>query len=464
MKVVSSTGCRIRRNVNSIVVSGFWVVMDDDLERMCSKISLTNGEKIGINVSEGDVVDIREKSKNCLVGKLWTEKPVNKEAFKTVLSRIWRLAGRVVFKELQDNCWLFDFSTKDDKRRVLEGRPWSFDRHALVLKAFDGKTAVSQMRFTHSPIWIQVHDMLLLCMNRGVGLKIGASLGEIVDVDVAGDGSGWGRCLRLRVVINLFIPLERGRALEFEGKSHWVTLKYEKLLMCCFHCGRIVHERQGCPIRKNQRVNVDEGEKKWGTWIRADVPKREKYDKGGSNGWFNPSEAGSGSGSSGGRRETSMADRGSADGGGNPSSDRQRDPDNPREVMRTRGVVGDSRETQLNFKGVTWGGSSVAKGIQREQEDIFKLIAQENMGQSSLARPSPSPVVAETSIGPMSGIAKEITDVNMGLELCSKGNEASQKGSPSGEISFKDGSAVNEKVGPSLRGFKRQARSTKTST
>jgi hypothetical protein len=184
--------------------------MEDDLERLCSNISLTEGERHGIMVTDGDVAEIQAKSVNCLVGKLWLEKLVNKEAFKTVLTRIWRIAGRVVFKELQDNCWLFDFSGEADKRRVLEGRPWSFDRHALVIQEFDGKIAVSRMHFRHSPIWIQVHDMPLLCMTKGVGMKIGASLGDVEDVDVAGDGSGWGRCLRLRVVINLFNPLERG--------------------------------------------------------------------------------------------------------------------------------------------------------------------------------------------------------------------------------------------------------------
>lgn len=56
--------------------------------------------------------------------------------------------------------------------------------------------------------------------DKGVGVKIGESMGEIEDVDVAGDGSGWGRCLRIRVWIDLGKPLERGRGLNLLGKSH----------------------------------------------------------------------------------------------------------------------------------------------------------------------------------------------------------------------------------------------------
>jgi hypothetical protein len=280
--------------------------MEEGLESLCSKISLTDGERVGIKVVEGDVAEIREKSLNCLVGKLWTERPINKEAFQTVLSRLWRTVGQVIFRELQDNCWLFEFSGDSDKQRVLAGRPWSYDRFALVLKEFDGKIALSQMDFMHTPIWVQVHDMPLLCMNRGVGVKIGASLGTVEDVDVAGDGAGWGRCLRLRVVINLGKPLERGRALEFGGRSHWVSFKYEKLPMCCFQCGRVVHDRPGCPVRKSQRLHTDDKEKQWGSWIRADGPQRNRNVNGNTGGWSTNSGADSDSDS--GRRTSTPAE------------------------------------------------------------------------------------------------------------------------------------------------------------
>jgi hypothetical protein len=85
---------------------------------------------------------------------------------------------------------LFEFADVDDKKRVLDGRPWSFDRQILVLNDFDGSVPPAQMQFTHSPFWIQVHDMPLICMNKGVGTKIGESLGALEDIDVAGDGGG----------------------------------------------------------------------------------------------------------------------------------------------------------------------------------------------------------------------------------------------------------------------------------
>jgi hypothetical protein len=81
--------------------------MAEELEELCGNISLTEGEKSGINISEGEVVEAREKGTRCLVGKIWFGKRINKDAFKQVLSRLWRTRRGVIFKEVQDNLWIF---------------------------------------------------------------------------------------------------------------------------------------------------------------------------------------------------------------------------------------------------------------------------------------------------------------------------------------------------------------------
>jgi hypothetical protein len=101
--------------------------MEEELETLCGKISQTHGEKAGLIICEGEIAEGQEKGEQCLVGKIGWEQKVNKEAFRTVLSRIWRAVGPVVFIEVQDNIWLFEFAENNDKKRVLEGRPWSFD-------------------------------------------------------------------------------------------------------------------------------------------------------------------------------------------------------------------------------------------------------------------------------------------------------------------------------------------------
>ena len=60
---------------------------------LCGRISLIGGEKVGIKISEGEIAANREKRERCHVGRIGDEKIVNKEAFKSVLVRIWRGDG-----------------------------------------------------------------------------------------------------------------------------------------------------------------------------------------------------------------------------------------------------------------------------------------------------------------------------------------------------------------------------------
>jgi hypothetical protein len=107
-------------------------------------------------------------------------------------------------------------------------------------------------------------------MNRAVGFQIGGSMGVVEEVDVTGDGVGWGRCLRIRVAIDLTKPLDRGRALIIQGKSIWVKFRYEKLPSFCHFCGRIYHGRIICEKKQGFRMNDDDVGKQWGMWLRAD--------------------------------------------------------------------------------------------------------------------------------------------------------------------------------------------------
>jgi hypothetical protein len=186
---------------------------------------LTTGEKQGILIEDDETVDLQSKGELCLVGRLGVAKKINKEAFKATMVRVWKLEGRVFFKEIQPNLWLIELALRSDKQRILVGRPWSYARTILVLNELDGRVPPSQMDFSLSPIWIQIHDMPLGCMNRGVGAKIGGTLGDVEEVAVAKDDVGWGRFLRVGVTINLYNPLERGRSLIISGNTYWVSIR-----------------------------------------------------------------------------------------------------------------------------------------------------------------------------------------------------------------------------------------------
>jgi hypothetical protein len=67
--------------------------MADKLEDLCGRISFAEAKKVGIKIEEGDVAEAKGAEGMCLVWKVWMDKNVNKEVFKSVLSTIWYIAG-----------------------------------------------------------------------------------------------------------------------------------------------------------------------------------------------------------------------------------------------------------------------------------------------------------------------------------------------------------------------------------
>jgi len=72
-------------------------------ENFLGGLPLTEGELRDLRIADESTKELQVKGSRCLVGRLGAPKKLNKEAFKAILMRIWRPAGRVVFKEIQEN-------------------------------------------------------------------------------------------------------------------------------------------------------------------------------------------------------------------------------------------------------------------------------------------------------------------------------------------------------------------------
>ena len=99
-------------------------------------------------------------------------------------------SGSVSFKTLRPNLYLVDFENWWDKDWILEGRPWTFDGDLLFLVDFNGLTPIEDLEFSKAAFWVRMYNLPLACMGRDIGFKIGSSIGEVEEVDVADDGVG----------------------------------------------------------------------------------------------------------------------------------------------------------------------------------------------------------------------------------------------------------------------------------
>jgi hypothetical protein len=330
--------------------------MEELVEKLGGSMRLLEGERMSIEITEDETADLRLANGRCLISRFMSDRRIQKEAFRAFMARLWKTAGKVVFKELQDNIWLIEFSSEADKRRVLEGCPWLFDRSVLILKEVEESIPPAQMDFSKSPFWIQVHDILLICMNKHVGLKIGESIGRVEEVDVTGEGIGWGRCLRIRVQVDITKPLERGRALELNGKMVWANFRYEKLPHLCFNCGRIFHKHSQCNENKNPKQGTEPSPKQWGTWLRAEDMR---FSQGHSRyGWRR----------GGSPTDTGVTNRREGATGGNP---------------RTQSQLEEGREATSDFQGTDTNIGRCADSLEeRNERKILQTILGREIGDS----------------------------------------------------------------------------------
>ena len=142
---------------------------------------------------------------------------------------------------------MFLFQTKDDMDRVLFLCPSSFDKYLLVLHKLERGEAVKDIKFDKSPFWVQIHGLPTMCQTETVGLSIEATLGEVEKVDANEKGFCLGKFIRIRVLMDISMPLCQGRKVRLgEYGLKWVDFKYERLPIFYYLCGRIDHDERDC--------------------------------------------------------------------------------------------------------------------------------------------------------------------------------------------------------------------------
>ncbi|KAI4988819.1 hypothetical protein ZWY2020_036136 [Hordeum vulgare] len=128
-------------------------------------------------------------------------------------------------------------------------------------------------------------------MNRVTGERIGADVHELVQVDVGPDGTTVGRYLRVKVKMNITVPLMRGFVLDRDTKEEkntgadvageedsdqnrkkgllWCRFEYEHMRDFCYTCDVIRHGERDC-ITKPKKGEVPQ----FGPWLQAEVYHR----------------------------------------------------------------------------------------------------------------------------------------------------------------------------------------------
>lgn len=156
----------------------------EELTKLWGTFTLMEEEIVSLGIIEHGIAPLVDRGHAYVIGKLLVDRTVGREIAKTPLIQAWQPTGKGLFKTLGVNLFLIDFEHEWDKSRIMEGRPRTFDGHLVSLVDFDGITPPAQLDFEKEAFWVRMYSLPLACMGKEIGKQIGASVGEVEEVEV----------------------------------------------------------------------------------------------------------------------------------------------------------------------------------------------------------------------------------------------------------------------------------------
>lgn len=155
----------------------------------------------------------------------------------------WGYPKGLKVMEVGGGIYQFIFGKESDLLRVICSGPWLYNNHLIVLHRWEEGIKPEQINFSYSPFWIQLRALPLEFMSMEVGKKMMVGFGEVLEVMMAQLHGNQGRCIRVKVALDITKPIPRGkRVCTADWNPIWVSFCYEKFPLLCHYCGIVGHD------------------------------------------------------------------------------------------------------------------------------------------------------------------------------------------------------------------------------
>ena len=212
--------------------------------------------KLSLSEAEGMMCDLSKDKKEAefvLAAKFFTRRSINIEAVARTFRPIWHPKRNFVVSAAGGNIQLISFELEVDAEKFLQGEPWAFDRHLVVLQWYDGSCPVQDLSFDRTLFWVQIHNLPFSLMTVEAAISLGSTLGMVSrpkdGVEMKGGNFMW-----VRVALDVTKPLSRGRMIMWDqGREGWVSFMYERLPNICNWCGLLMHDDKDYDVWLNSK-------------------------------------------------------------------------------------------------------------------------------------------------------------------------------------------------------------------
>lgn len=170
------------------------------------------------------------------------------EAVARTFRPLWRTKRNFEVSMAGENILLIAFELEIDVEKVLQGEPWVFDRHLVVLQRYDSSSPVQELSFDRTSFWVQIHNLPLSLMIVEAAVSLGETLGVVIVPSDTTEMKGVN-FMTVRVAVDVTKPLCRGRVITWDqGREGWASFMYERLPKICYWCRHLSHDVKECPV------------------------------------------------------------------------------------------------------------------------------------------------------------------------------------------------------------------------
>lgn len=254
---------------------------EEELAQQIAGLRVTPEEKASVfQLQDGEIDRSELHLANSILCKIYTNKKINIEIFKSMMPKIWN-QEQTVIGNVGYNTFLCKLKNARIKGWILDMGPWFYDKALLLFEEPKGGICSDEMDFRYVSFWTHFHKLPYACFTMAAAETIGGLLGKVEKVDIKDESDpSWGRSLRIKIQLDVRKPLKRGIIFKAgsKGKDKWIPVTYEKLPDFCYGCGCLGHIIKEC----EDPAGTCEEELLYGPGLRE--PVRLKSEESGTNG------------------------------------------------------------------------------------------------------------------------------------------------------------------------------------
>ena len=129
----------------------------DELAHIWKKMSMTDAKGTNIDLSMD-----KKKTETVSAVKFFTHRSSHFEVVARTFRPIWHTRSSFEVTDAQNNVLLIAFDLEIYAEKELQGKPWAFERHLIVLQRYNGLTPAQDIVFNATSFLLWTYFMLLV--------------------------------------------------------------------------------------------------------------------------------------------------------------------------------------------------------------------------------------------------------------------------------------------------------------